>query len=175
MEIITLILFSYKKMCEIVSAKVYNIINFALGVVAITWCFIIYGENKGKYPLCDRENLEVWYLVWGIAALAVYPAVLCMATIMIAMQKNAALVGVIYCFMCLMLLDVFFLLAWWITGNVWIWNSNNHPLICGELTTQGQHLLIYQYCQAGFMVLLGCFKVKPITTSIAEGGYQVTQ
>ena len=145
-----------KKMCQIVTKQVADSINFAVGFAAIVWSLVIYGENKGRYPSCDKENLEVWYLIYSISALAVYPAMLFMATIVALTKANPAAMSIVYCLMCLLVLDAFFLVAWWIVGNVWIWNSN-----CGDLTTQGRNLLIYQYCSIGFLILLGCCTVKP--------------
>ena len=50
-----LYLFRFQEMCELsplsTSAKVYGFVNFVVGVAAIIWCFIIYGENKATFFL----------------------------------------------------------------------------------------------------------------------------
>ena len=58
-------------MCKVVPAKVYDLLNLALGLVAILWCFIIYGTNKGNYPQCDREHLEKWYLIYAVVGIII--------------------------------------------------------------------------------------------------------
>ena len=158
---------------QIIPARVYILINICVGMVAILWAFIIYGMNKGNYPQCTQEHLEKWYLIYAVTAIAYYPLMLLVMMLaqMLAGARDdskPALIGIIYCSICFISIMVFFIIAWWIAGNVWIWNSSDNEYSCGALTSWGKKLLIYQYASMGFLLILGCMK-EPETPEVVIG------
>ena len=152
---------------QIIPARVYILINICVGMVAILWAFIIYGMNKGNYPQCTQEHLEKWYLIYAVTAIAYYPLMLLVMMLaqMLAGARDdskPALIGIIYCSICFISIMVFFIIAWWIAGNVWIWNSSDNEYSCGYLTSSGKKLLIYQYSTMGFVTILGCMTAPDV-------------
>eukprot|EP00759_Apiculatamorpha_spiralis_P053218 PhF_6_TR612/c0_g1_i1/m.788 len=130
--------------------------NSVITLAAVIWSIVIYGMNKGSYPSCDKEHLEKWFIIYGVCGIAIVPFLLAYSIIAVRLQAKA---GSYLAAACFSLLYGLFLFAWWICGNVWIWNGSE--VLCGDLVSRGKELLIFQYCGMGLNVIMGCCRAPP--------------
>eukprot|EP01065_Artemidia_motanka_P025800 TRINITY_DN30756_c0_g1_i1.p1 TRINITY_DN30756_c0_g1~~TRINITY_DN30756_c0_g1_i1.p1 ORF type:complete len:180 (+),score=62.80 TRINITY_DN30756_c0_g1_i1:93-632(+) len=137
-----------------------NVCIFLGGAFVAVWCLQVYSENHDKTPggtTCDRDYLDEWFAVYGVCSLIVF-AVTVVTTLMCCVcDKICPCVKeigkcVFFPLVCCFGLLGIFVFVWWIIGNILIWDSDESK--CGELTTEGEKIMICTYVFYGVSLCL---------------------